>query len=101
MIAPVTEIDPATSKWRWATSILLSRRSHGVAATTTAAIGRLMKKIQDQLRYDVRTPPRRTPAAPPLPDAAPQMPRATLRSRPSGNVVISIDRAAGVSNAPP
>jgi transposase len=29
-----------------------------------------MKKIHGQLRYDVRTPPRRTPTAAPLPDAA-------------------------------
>jgi hypothetical protein len=33
--------------------------------------GTLMKKIHDQLRYDVRTPPSSTPAAAPLPDAAP------------------------------
>ena len=35
------------------------------------ATGTLMKKIQDQLRYDVSRPPSRTPAAAPLPDAAP------------------------------
>ena len=33
--------------------------------------GTLMKKIQDQLSYDVKTPPSKTPAAAPLPDAAP------------------------------
>jgi len=33
--------------------------------------GTLMKKIHDQLRYEVSSPPRRTPAAAPLPYAAP------------------------------
>ncbi len=33
--------------------------------------GTLTKKIQDQLRYEVSTPPSSTPAAAPLPDAAP------------------------------
>jgi hypothetical protein len=31
----------------------------------------LMKKIHDQLKYDVSTPPSKTPAAAPLPEAAP------------------------------
>ena len=50
-----------------------------------------MKKIQDQLSALVSAPPSRTPAAPPLPEAAPQIPRATLRSRPSLNVVVRIE----------
>jgi hypothetical protein len=54
-----------------------------------------MKKIQDQLSALVSAPPSRTPAAPPLPEAAPQIPSATLRSRPSLKVVVRIDRAAG------
>ena len=33
--------------------------------------GTLMKKIHDQPRYEVSSPPRRTPAAAPLPEAAP------------------------------
>src|SRR5919198_237846 len=60
-----------------------------------------MKKIQGQLRYEVRTPPRRTPTAAPLPDAAPQIPSATLRSRPSEKVVISSERPGGAKSAPP
>src|SRR5215469_14176210 len=60
-----------------------------------------MKKIQDQLSALVSAPPRSTPAAPPLPEAAPQIPSATLRSRPSLNVVVRIDSAAGASNAAP
>jgi len=37
----------------------------------------------------------RTPAAPPAPATAPHMPSARLRSAPSANVVVMIDRAAG------
>src|SRR3954465_2477261 len=60
-----------------------------------------MKKIHDQLNALVRAPPSSTPAAPPLPDAAPQTPSARLRSRPSRNVVVRIDRAAGGGSAAP
>ena len=60
-----------------------------------------MKKIHDQLNALVSAPPSRTPAAPPLPEAAPQMPRARLRSRPSSKVVVRIERAAGESSAAP
>jgi hypothetical protein len=60
-----------------------------------------MKKIHDQLRALVSAPPSSTPAAPPLPDAAPQIPSATLRSRPSSKVVVRIERAAGESSAAP
>src|SRR6266545_1187630 len=60
-----------------------------------------MKKIHDQLKELVSTPPSNTPAAPPLPDAAPQTPSAMFRSRPSWNVVVRIDSAAGESSAAP
>ena len=60
-----------------------------------------MKKIHDQLSALVSAPPRSTPAAPPLPEAAPQIPSATFRSRPSRNVVVRIESAAGASNAAP
>ena len=60
-----------------------------------------MKKIHDQLSPLVSAPPSSTPAAPPLPDAAPQMPSARLRSRPSVNVVVRIESAAGESSAAP
>src|SRR4051794_4932016 len=68
---------------------------------TSAPTGTLMKKIHDQSSALVRAPPSRTPAAPPLPEAAPQMPRARLRSRPSRKVVVRIDNAAGESSAAP
>ena len=46
-------------------------------------------------------PPSSTPTAAPLPDAAPQMPSARLRSRPSAKRVMSSDRPAGANSAPP
>src|SRR5438045_2193027 len=61
----------------------------------------LMKKIHDQLSELVSAPPSRTPAAPPLPDAAPQIPSARFRSRPSRNIVVRIESAAGESSAAP
>ena len=46
-------------------------------------------------------PPSRTPAAAPKPPTAPQTPSAMFRSRPSRNVVIRIERAAGEITAAP
>ena len=66
----VTVVAPATSKCRCTISARLSRRSTGANAIAATPTGTLMKKIQDQCRYEVRTPPRRTPAAAPLPEAA-------------------------------
>ena len=98
---PVIEAAPAESKWRWSRSARLSRRSTGLSASTSRPTGTLMKKIHDQLKALVSAPPRSTPAAPPLPDTAPQMPSALLRSRPSRNSVVSIERAAGETSAAP
>src|SRR5436190_17626341 len=67
----VTEAAPATSKWRCARSARLSRSSTGARAIAAIPTGTFTKKIHDQLRYDVRTPPSSTPAAAPLPEAAP------------------------------
>src|SRR6266536_590657 len=97
----VIEVAPAMSKYRWSSSARLSRSSHGLTAKTSAPTGRLMKKIHDQLNELVSTPPSNTPAAPPLPEAAPQTPSAMFRSRPSWNVVVRIDSAAGESSAAP
>ena len=75
--------------------------NRGVSATTASPTGTLTRKIHGQLRYEVSTPPSRTPAAPPLPEAAAQTPIARLRPRPSVNVVISSDNPAGAKSAPP
>src|SRR5205823_8458826 len=80
---------------------LLSRTISGVTAMTRAPTGTLMKKIQDQLIELVRTPPSNTPAAPPLPETAPQRPSARFRSRPSLKVVVRIESAAGERRPPP
>ena len=97
----VIEVAPATSKCRWLSLARLSRSSHGLTAKTAMPTGMLMKKIHDQLSQLVSTPPSSTPAAPPLPDAAPQTPSAMFRSRPSWNVVVRIESAAGESSAAP
>ena len=98
---PVIEMAPGTSKCRWVTPATLSRTSRGVSASTSAPTGTLMKKIQDQSSELVSAPPSSTPAAPPLPETAPQIPSAKLRSLPSGKVVVRIDSAAGESSAAP
>ena len=49
----------------------------------------------------MKTPPRSTPAAAPKPPTAPQTPSAMFRSRPSENVVIRIESAAGEMIAAP
>ena len=46
-------------------------------------------------------PPSSTPAAPPVPAIAPQIPSALLRSAPSWKVVMRIDSAAGEMMAAP
>src|ERR1043166_280873 len=101
MSPPVSDAARAKSKVRWPRPARLSRSSQGLIPITSAPTGTLMKKIHDQLSALVSAPPSRTPAAPPLPEAAPQMPRATLRSRPSRKVVVRIERAAGESSAAP
>src|SRR6266436_9699360 len=95
------EAAPAVSKRRRLRAARLSRRSIGVRASTIAPAGTLTKKIHDQLNALVSAPPSRTPAAAPLPETAPQIPNARLRSRPSANVVVRIDSAAGETRAAP
>ena len=92
---------PAMSKYRSGRSARLSRTSTGVTAMTAAPTGTLTKKIHGQLKALVSAPPSSTPAAPPLPATAPQIPSARLRSRPSWKVVVRIERAAGESMAAP
>jgi hypothetical protein len=67
----VIEAAPGRSKWRCARSARLSSSSTGASAIAATPTGTLMKKIHDQLRYDVSTPPSSTPTRAPLPEAAP------------------------------
>ena len=70
-------------------------------APSTRPTGRLMTKIARQSTSSVRAPPSSTPIAAPAPPTAPQTPSALARSRPSLNVVMMIDSAAGDSIAAP
>ena len=97
----VARIAPSRSNERVAPSTLLSRRYTGAAAITARPTGTLMKKIHDQFSSWVRIPPSSTPAAPPEPAMAPQIPSALLRSGPSSNVVTRIASAAGETIAAP
>ena len=97
---PVTSTAPSASNPR-ALRSRLSPSSSGAAIAAPTATGRLMKKIHSQLRTSVKTPPRSTPAAAPKPPTAPQTPSAMFRSRPSENVVIRIESAAGEMIAAP
>ena len=85
---------PPASKPR-SPGMRLSRTIGRVSASTSAPTGTLTKKIHSHPAYFVRTPPKSTPAAAPLPPIAPQMPSALLRSEPSANVVMMIDSTAG------
>ena len=94
--AAVIVTAPATSKRRCRTTARLSRRSTGLSAATRRPTGTLMKKIHSQPRPSVTGPPISHAAVPPMAPVEPQIPSALLRSAPSGNVVMRIDRAVGV-----
>jgi hypothetical protein len=64
-------------------------------------MGTLMKKIHPQPGPSTRGPPISHPAVAPTPPSEPQIPSALLRSRPSGKVVETIERAVGVMIAAP
>ncbi len=92
---------PATSKCRVSPSFRDSAISEGATAAAAIPIGTFTHSTHSQPRYSVRTPPRRTPAAPPEPATAPQIPSALLRSAPSRKVVATIESAAGERIAAP
>src|SRR3954466_11093437 len=96
----VTRIAPSASNDLTDAS-RLSRSRIGVRMKAITPIGTLTKKIHDQLRVAVSTPPSRTPAAAPKPPTAPQTPSAMLRSRPSMKVTARIERAGGGITAAP
>ncbi len=97
----MTDDAPITSKFRPTSGARLSRTTRGESASTSAPTGTLTKKIHSQPRYLTRMPPKRTPAAAPLPPIAPQMPSALFRSGPSSNVVVMIESVAGDTIAAP
>ena len=97
----VIVVAPATSKFRTSCSARDSAIRRGASAAAAIPIGTLTQSTHSQPRYSVRTPPRRTPAAPPEPATAPQIPSALLRSAPSRKVVATIESAAGERIAAP
>src|SRR5262249_21352531 len=72
-----------------------------VKTVTRTPTGTLTRKIQCQLRRPVRTPPSRTPSAPPPEETKPKMPIAFARSAGSVNSVIISDRDTAETPAPP
>ena len=79
----------------------LSETSLGVTAITTAAIGRLTKKIQRQEARSVRMPESMTPRAAPTPARPLQIAIARARSCGRVNSNVSRERAAGLARAAP
>ncbi len=79
----------------------LSSNSSGASTAAMRPIGTFTNSTQRQLSPLVRIPPSSTPAAPPAPATAPQMPSARLRSAPSEKVVVMIESAAGETIAAP
>ena len=97
----VTVAAPRKSKWRTAFSCRLSGISRSEPRSATTPIGRLTKKIQRQSSHSVSIPPNRRPKAPPATAIAAQTESARVRSWPSRNVVVTIERAAGDTSAAP
>ena len=77
----------------------LSVSTTGATANTAAATTTLMKNAQRQLSRSVSTPPRIAPVVNPAAISEPLRPSARARCGPSGNDVVSSDRAAGVTIA--
>ena len=92
---PVTVTAPATSKCRAISGARLSRTTLGTISKTPRPIGTLTKKIHSQPTNSVSTPPTSSPIAAPPPAIAPRIPSALLRSDPSSNVTVTIEKTDG------
>src|SRR4029453_11873509 len=93
---PVTRTAPRASKFASQPARTRSRLSRANAPRSATALkGTLMNSTQRQPGPSVSNPPKRTPAAPPIPETAAHTPRAVLRSRVLRNVLVSVDKAAG------
>jgi hypothetical protein len=99
--AAVIETAPSTSKVRVCAVERLSTIRAGASAAAPSPIGTFTHSTHSHPSVSVSTPPRSTPAAPPLPATAPHTPSALLRSAPSLNVVVTIESAAGDRIAAP
>ena len=96
----VTVTAPATSS-RPVAFMRAPGSSLSDSATTATPIGRLTRKIQCQSSESVRTPPSKTPIAPPPEATKPKMPIALARSAGSTNRFIVSDRETADAIAPP
>ena len=93
---PVTSKAPRASKFASRPARTRSRLSRAKAPSSASTLkGTLMNSTQRQPGPSVSRPPKRTPAAPPIPETAAQTPSAVLRSRVLRKVLVSVERAAG------
>ena len=92
---------PGRSKLRWVSGRRSAGISRNAASTATVARGTLTKNTASQPNAWVRTPPSSTPTTSPAAPAPPQTATARLRARPSAKVVLTSDRVAGNTSAPP
>lgn len=98
---PVTVAAPGRSKVRRVSRDRDSGMCLAVAKTRATPIGTLTKKIHRHEATSVRTPPSRSPAAPPPADIPLQIANARARSFPSVKLVVMMDSTAGANRAPP
>src|ERR671937_3136302 len=96
---PVTRKAPRASKFASRARIRSPLSRTKAPAKAIALKGTFTNSTQRQPGPSVSRPPKRTPAAPPIPETAAQTPRAVLRSRAARNVLVSVDSAAGESMA--
>ena len=96
----VTSTAPVRSKWRVPSAGADAGIRREPSATTMIPSGTFTAKIACHPNACVRTPPNSAPDEAPRPPTAPQAARPRLRSRPSANEEVMIDRVAGDSTAP-
>ena len=78
-----------------------SRSSHAAATIATTISGTLTRKAACQLNRSSRAPPTTGPTAAPRAAVAPQMLRASVRSRASVKTARISDSVEGITIAPP
>ena len=98
--ASAARIAPAQSNRPWLVGSLVSGTWRVETATTTAASGRLIRKIHRQPTESMSQPPTNGPTAPATPPRPDQAPMALGRSL-AANDAWMIASEPGVSSAPP
>ena len=95
----MTVAAPAASKLRPCPRRGSPFTNRGTKMSVSRPIGTLIQNTHSQPAYSVSTPPSSTPMAAPAPAIAPRMPSALLRSAPSWNVTIVIEKTDGARTA--